>query len=114
MLEMEIPKRAEQTSAFRNRSAVRDAAKFGTKIENVGRQRPVQCEVTTKLGIAHEADEQHTFVDAIRRRLGKPITPKTTCLPGWPLVPRQADDVGRFARFVGKLKISEDDLLKIT
>jgi hypothetical protein len=105
---------AEQALAFRHRAAVGDTPKLGIEIDDVGRKRPVQTKVTSKLGIADETDVQRAIISTVRREIAELIAPETTGLPGRHLVPSQTNDIGSLAWLGNEFEVGKDDFLIIT
>src|SRR5262245_11081369 len=69
--------------------------------------------MAVKFGVAHEADEQHTRVGAVRWDVAELVAPQPIGLPGWLLSPGQADHVGRLARLRDEFEVGIDDLLEL-
>jgi hypothetical protein len=71
-------------------------------------------EMAIKLGIRHEAGEQHLIVDAIGRVVAKLVVPQTMGLSRRPFVPRETDHVRTFAGLSDELEVGENDLFEVT
>src|SRR5262249_22740318 len=67
--------------------------------------------MAVQLGVADEADEQHTRVGPVRWDVAELVAPQPMGLPARLLAPGQADHIRTLAGLQNKLEVSVNDLL---